>query len=416
MWMSWLPWALFALLLVGFALVLNRWLQAREHHKFIEAAGPPPILDPDAARVLSVLRSSTIVLDADGEIINASPRAYASGLVKGDVVTPAAVVDLITKVRATGEVEDMELELPRPMPGAVPAFLRVRCAPIGKGRILVLASDRTEMHRIDMIRRDFVLNVTQELSAPVAELAQLAESMSAAADDPAAIREQSAQLAADARRLSKLVEELIELSRIQSAGALSDAVTVHLRDVIAEAVEREQKDANTKNIRITTAGAEDVLVYGDHELLVTAVRNLLDNAITYSPNNTRVGVGVSEREGFVEVAVVDQGMGIHPKEHERVFERFYRTGKAREQVADSTGLGLSLVKHIASGHGGEVTIWSAPNRGSTFTLRIPAADVIGEGQGAPEIAGVREAPREAQQRQARAFNRRANRNGSIATQ
>jgi len=244
----------------------------------------------------------------------------------------------------------------------------------------------------------------------------LAESMSAAADDPAAIREQSAQLAADARRLSKLVEELIELSRIQSAGALSDAVTVHLRDVIAEAVEREQKDANTKNIRITTAGAEDVLVYGDHELLVTAVRNLLDNAITYSPNNTRVGVGVSEREGFVEVAVVDQGMGIHPKEHERVFERFYRTGKAREQVADSTGLGLSLVKHIASGHGGEVTIWSAPNRGSTFTLRIPAADVIGEGQGAPEIAGVREAPREAQQRQARAFNRRANRNGSIATQ
>jgi len=411
-WQTWLPWLLFALLLVGFVIVLDKWLKARAHHQFFEAQGPPPVLDPDASRVLSVLRSSSVVLDADSDIISASPRAYASGLVKGDAIAPAVVNDLVAKVRATGESADMELELPRAMPGAVPAFLRIRVAPIGKGRILVLASDRTEMHRIDMIRRDFVLNVTQELSAPVAELAELADTMEQEADDPELVRGYAHQLSADARRLSALVEELIELSRIQSAGALSDNETVHLRDVILEAVEREQKDADAKNIRITTAGAEDVLVYGDQELLVTALRNLLDNAVTYSPNNTRVGIGVSERDGYVEVAVVDQGIGIHPDEHHRVFERFYRTDRARGHTADSTGLGLSLVKHIASGHGGEVTVWSAPNKGSTFTLRLPAADVTGEGQGAPDIIGVREAPIEAEKRRQKAFNRKALREDS----
>jgi len=403
-----LPWLLFALALAAFIIALTKWLKARAHHKVWEAAGPPPVIDADASQVLSVLRSSTIVLDPDGEIISASPRAYASGLVKGDDVAPAAVRDLVANVRQTGETQDMELEIPRSMPGAPPAFARVRVAPMGKGRILVLASDRTEMHRIDMIRRDFVLNVTQELSAPVAELAELADTLEQSADDPELVRGTATQLSADARRLSALVEELIELSRIQSAGALSDNETVHLRDVIQEAVEREQKDANAKNIRITTAGAEDVLVYGDHELLVTALRNLLDNAVTYSPNNTRVGIGVSERDGMVEVAVVDQGLGVHPDEQQRIFERFYRTNRARDHIADSTGLGLSLVKHIASGHGGEVTVWSAPNRGSTFTLRIPAADVTGIGQGAPDVIGVREAPVEASKRQQRAFNRKAN--------
>jgi len=393
---------LLALLLVAFFIVLHRLLQARRAEQIRQMAGPPPLIDPDAAHVLAVLRSSNIVLDDDDEVIFASPRAYATGLIRGDAIGSAAVADLVAAARRTGEVQDQELEIPRTMVGAPPAIVRVRVADIGKGRMLVLASDRTEMHRIDTIRRDFVMNVTQELNAPVAEIAELAQALNVGADDPALVKESSARLVADAKRLAGLVEELLELSRVQAAGALFDSETIHLREVITEAVEREQKAADAKNIRVTTAGAEDVLVYGDHDLLVRAVRNLIDNAIAYSPNNSRVGVGVSEKAGFVEIAVVDQGMGIRPEEQTRIFERFYRTGRARSQVSDSTGLGLALVKHIASGHGGEVTVWSAPNAGSTFTLRVPAADVTGIGQGAPD-ENIRESPREAERR--RAFSR-----------
>jgi two-component system sensor histidine kinase SenX3 len=131
-----------------------------------------------------------------------------------------------------------------------------------------------------------------------------------------------------------------------------------------------------------------VHVFGNHDLLVTAVRNLVDNAVAYSGEASHVGVGVREQAGLVEIAVVDEGIGIPPAEQERVFERFYRVDPARSRDTGGTGLGLSIVKHVAADHGGDVTVWSQPGRGSTFTLRLPAAPADETAPAGPPEAGT----------------------------
>ena len=334
-----------------------------------------PELDEGLVRVLAVLRSAAVVLDAEGEVVRASPPAYALGVVRGDAIVHAAILDMISEVQRDGVIRDEELELPRGPVGRGMVMLQVRVAQVGPHHILVLAEDRTEARRIDAIRRDFVVNVSHELKTPVGALALLAETVQDAADDPVAVRRFTRRMQAEATRLSALVQEIIELSRLQVAGALQEVSTIPVRDVVDEAVDRARTTAQAKNIAITVGGTAEVLVYGDHNLLVTAVRNLLDNAVAYSAENTRVGVGVRERGGLVEIDVVDQGVGIAADEQDRVFERFYRVDPARSRDTGGTGLGLSIVKHVAADHGGDVQMWSEPGKGSTFTLRIPAADL-----------------------------------------
>ncbi|ACZ31976.1 histidine kinase [Xylanimonas cellulosilytica DSM 15894] len=336
---------------------------------------PEPELDDGLVRVLSVLRSAAVVLDAEDDVLRASPPAYALGLVRTDQLTHAAVRDLVARVRRDGVIREQEVELPRGPIGSGTVLLQVRVAPLGVDRVLVLAEDRTEARRVEAIRRDFVVNVSHELKTPVGAIALLAETVADAADDPVAVRRFTERMQREARRLSALVHEIIELSRLQATGALSDVRSVDVAAVVEEAVDRARTTAAAKNIVITVGGVQDALVFGDHNLLVTAVRNLLDNAVSYSPSNTRVGVGVSERAGLVEITVVDQGVGIALDEQDRVFERFYRVDPARSRDTGGTGLGLSIVKHVAADHGGDVQMWSEPGRGSTFTLRIPAADV-----------------------------------------
>jgi two-component system, OmpR family, sensor histidine kinase SenX3 len=141
--------------------------------------------------------------------------------------------------------------------------------------------------------------------------------------------------------------------------------------VVAEALDRSRLGAQAKRIEVTIGGDHGAVVFGDHNLLVTAVRNLVDNAIAYSPEDTRIGVGVRREQGLVELSVTDQGIGIAPTEQERIFERFYRVDQARSRATGGTGLGLSIVKHVAANHGGEVIVWSVEGQGSTFTLRLP---------------------------------------------
>ncbi|WP_278235409.1 ATP-binding protein [Isoptericola sp. AK164] len=332
-------------------------------------------LDQGLVRVLSVLRSAAVVIDDDDEVVRASPPAYALGVVRNDALAHAAVVDLVHEVRRDGVIRERELELPRGPIGSGTVLLQVRAAPLGMDKLLVLAEDRTEARRVEAIRRDFVVNVSHELKTPVGALALLAETVQDAADDPEAVRRFTERMQAEATRLSALVHEIIELSRLQVAGALQEIRPVAVRDVVDEAVDRAQTKAQAKNIAITVGGGTDSIVFGDHNLLVTAVRNLLDNAVSYSGENTRVGLGVHERDGLVEIDVVDQGVGISTEAQQRVFERFYRVDPARSRDTGGTGLGLSIVKHVAADHGGDVRVWSQPGKGSTFTLRIPAADL-----------------------------------------
>jgi two-component system sensor histidine kinase SenX3 len=335
---------------------------------------PEPELDDGLVRTLAVLRSAAVVLDEEDVVVRASPPAYALGVVRAGRIQHAAIRDMVADVRRDGVIRDEELELPRGPVGPARVMLQVRVAHVGPRHVLVLAEDRTEARRLEAIRRDFVVNVSHELKTPVGALSLLAETVGAAADDSDAVRRFSTRMQQESSRLSALVHEIIELSRLQVA-ALSQTALVDVDSVLAEAVDRARTAATAKAITLEAGGESGLQVYGDHALLVTAVRNLLDNAVRYSPDGTHVGVGARLVDEMVQVAVVDQGIGIGPDEQQRVFERFYRVDPARSRDTGGTGLGLSIVKHVAADHGGDVTIWSQPGQGSTFTLRIPAAQL-----------------------------------------
>jgi two-component system sensor histidine kinase SenX3 len=238
--------------------------------------------------------------------------------------------------------------------------------------VLVLAEDLTELRRVEAIRRDFVANVSHELKTPVGALSLLAETVEGAADDADAVRRFAGRMQQEALRLTSLVQDLITLNRIQGDEPLGDLRPVSLDDVCTEAIDRIRLKAGAKNIEVATGGRSGLMVRGEEELLTTALRNLIDNAVAYSPDNTRVVVVTRQAEDRrVEISVTDQGIGISDGDLERIFERFYRVDPARSRQTGGTGLGLAIVKHVTTKHGGEVTVWSKPGSGSTFTMRLP---------------------------------------------
>jgi two-component system sensor histidine kinase SenX3 len=332
---------------------------------------PEPEVDDGLVRTMAVLRSAAVVLDADDRVVRASPPAHALGVVREGRLQHAAIRELVAAVRRDGVIRDEELDLPRGPVGQGRMLLQVRVAQVTPDLLLVLAEDLTKERRLEAVRRDFTVNVSHELKTPVGALSLLAEAVEDAADDPVAVRRFAARMGAEATRLSVLVHEIIELSRLQVSGALDEMKVVELDDVVAEAVDRARTTAGAKQVELVTGGDQGEQVLGDRALLVTAVRNLVDNAVAYSAPSTRVGVGVHRAGDLVEIAVVDQGIGIAASDQERVFERFYRVDPARSRDTGGTGLGLSIVKHVVADHGGEVTVWSQPGKGSTFTLRLP---------------------------------------------
>jgi two-component system sensor histidine kinase SenX3 len=256
---------------------------------------------------------------------------------------------------------------------------------IAEEYILLLADDRTEVTRTEEVRNDFVANVSHELKTPVGAISLLAEALESSADDPEAVRRFAKRTHKESARLAALVQDIIELSRLQGANVAQQGRAVDINTVVAEAVDRSQLPAESKAIELVVGGHADALVYGDQDQLVTALRNLIDNAIRYSPENTRVGVGIRSKDGLVAVSVTDQGEGLSPEDQERVFERFYRVDAARSRHTGGTGLGLSIVKHVVANHGGEVTLWSQPGQGSTFTIRLP--ELEGQDDGGAEARG-----------------------------
>src|SRR6476620_11033582 len=328
-------------------------------------------LPAGAAEVLAVVGRAFVVLDDVDGVVRASPAAYAYGLVRGHTVVHKELLDMTAGVRRDGVILEKQLELPRGPLGQGTIVVQVRAAMLGEEYILLLADDRTEITRTEEIRNDFVANVSHELKTPVGAISLLAEALEASPDDEEAVRRFAKRMHKESTRLAALVQDIIELSRLQGANVAQQAHPVDINTVVAEAVDRSQLPAESKNIEIVVGGRTDAMVYGDQDLLVTALRNLIDNAIRYSPENTRVGVGVRAKEGVVAISVTDQGEGLSPEDQERIFERFYRVDAARSRQTGGTGLGLSIVKHVVSNHGGEVTVWSQPGQGSTFTVRLP---------------------------------------------
>ncbi|TDT75750.1 two-component system sensor histidine kinase SenX3 [Arthrobacter sp. AG258] len=360
--------------LVGLALGTFGVLAFRVSEKqreLLEVDAGEPALPDGAAEVLAVVGRAFVVLDDVDGVVRASPAAYAYGLVRGHTVVHKELLDMTAGVRRDGVILEKQLELPRGPLGQGTIIVQVRAAMLGEEYILLLADDRTEITRTEEIRNDFVANVSHELKTPVGAISLLAEALESSADDEEAVRRFAKRMHKESARLAALVQDIIELSRLQGASVTQQGGPVDINAVIAEAVDRSQLPAESKNISIVVGGRTEGKVFGDQDLLVTALRNLIDNAIRYSPANTRVGIGVRSREGLVSISVTDQGEGLTPEDQERVFERFYRVDAARSRQTGGTGLGLSIVKHVASNHGGEVTLWSQPGQGSTFTLRLP---------------------------------------------
>ncbi|WP_327369015.1 sensor histidine kinase [Streptomyces sp. NBC_01217] len=340
-------------------------------------------LPPGVDTVLSVLSSSAVVLDESDSVVKASSAAYALGLVRGGRLAVDPMLNMARDTRRDGEIRQVELDLPRRGTGRGEALaVSARVAPLGSRLVLLLVEDLTEARRIEAVRRDFVANVSHELKTPVGALSLLSEAVMDASDDPEAVERFAGRMQIEATRLTNLVQEIIDLSRVQNDDPLEDAEPVRVDELVAEAIDRCRQQAGSKQITMASGGTAELRIWGNRGQLAAALGNLVENAVNYSPARTRVGIAARRLTvpggDQIEIAVTDQGIGISEKDRERVFERFYRVDPARSRATGGTGLGLAIVKHVAASHGGEVTVWSSEGQGSTFTLRLPEAGSVRE--------------------------------------
>jgi two-component system sensor histidine kinase SenX3 len=339
---------------------------------------------------LDSLRVGVVVLDTDDVPVLVNPAARAMGLLRtgavpGTVAPHPIIRTLAGQVRRTGVRREVELDLPRGRAGGPqdPLGVHLRAMGLGAGHVAVEAVDVTESHRVARVRRDFVANVSHELKTPIGALQLLAEALLDATDpdstntvdpaeDVAAARRFAERIQHESTRLGRLVNELLELTRLQGAEPLPAPEPVAVDWVLAEVVDRTRTGASARNVEVTVEGQRGLTVYGSDSQLATAVANLVENAIAYSGEETVVTVSTRADDNHVEIAVADQGIGIAPNDVDRIFERFYRADQARSRSTGGTGLGLAIVKNIATNHGGRVQVSSTLGGGSTFTLRLPA--------------------------------------------
>ncbi|WP_310962262.1 sensor histidine kinase [Nocardioides terrisoli] len=359
---------LFALLgvVLGGGVVLAWRVSERELR-----TGPvtPPTLPDGVAAVLSVLRSSALVVDDDDVVLKASAPAVAIGLVRDQRIAVPELAELVAQVRRDGQVRETELVVPRSA-GKPPRHVSVRVAPLGSWFVLALVEDRSREHRVEAVRRDFVANVSHELKTPVGALKLLSDTVADAADDPEAVRRFAGRMHVESDRLTRLVQQIIELSRLQDDDPLDSPAAVPLDELVVTTFDELHTDADARGIVLSYPPTGLVLL-GHAGQIGLALGNLVANAVKYSEDGSTVQVTARVRDDMVELSVSDMGMGIPPGELDRIFERFYRVDRARPRATGGTGLGLSIVKHVAASHGGEVTVRSVEGEGSTFTLTLP---------------------------------------------
>lgn len=351
----------------------------RRSRRFKSAESVPfAILPASLMDSLAALDVATAIVGNGDRLLFASDSARALGFVRQERLFGDELLSLVRQARRGVEVLEASIEIPRGPVGSGRRDLAVRVAPIrgaapNEGLVLLLVQDESESRLLDAVRRDFVVNVSHELKTPIGALLLLAEAVMSARDEPESVEKFAASMQREAHRLSNLVQEIIDLSRLQVNDPLIRAVLVEVDDVVADAIDRSRTSAQANDITLVSGGVFGLKILGDREQLTKALRNLIDNAISYSAPKTRVAIGIKLEEKIIEISVTDQGIGIPRDALDRVFERFYRIDPARSRVTGGTGLGLSIVKHVVANHGGEVKVWSVEGSGSTFTLRLPQA-------------------------------------------
>jgi two-component system sensor histidine kinase SenX3 len=349
------------------------------------AAPPRPrwyVTQPLSGLVVEALDEGVVVLDHDDHVVLLNPAARAMSVVDVDRVVFPALVDAANRARESGRTVSLMVDLPIGRLGREPIALSVNAVPLevepGDDRtVALLLADMSEHRRLEAVRRDFVANVSHELKTPVGALTLLAEAVQDAKDDPDAVARFAGRMQQEGSRLARLVQELMELSRVQGADPMPGAAEVKVARMLAEATDRTRLAAEQADITVDVdCPDETILVRGNEAQLSTAVSNLVDNALAYSAAGTRVVVSArasadQQSRPLVEITVTDQGIGIAEADLDRIFERFYRVDPARTRATGGTGLGLALVKNIVTNHLGTVSVESAVGKGSTFTIRLP---------------------------------------------
>jgi len=343
-----------------------------------------PQVPDEVISVLAILPSASILADPTGRVVRASTRSVALGLISHGEIAIHEITALVERVGSDGLPREQEMRIRRMPLGREVLELRVRVAALRRDVIVVLIDDLADERRVDAVRRDFVANVSHELKTPVGALSLLAEAIQSSSDDPEQVRSFAARMQMEATRLSSLIQDVIDLSRLQSDDPLTRGEVVEIDSLVLRAVDDVRILATAHDVAFILGEPSASLVFGDRGQLQTALRNLLVNAISYSPSDTKVAVDVRQSGQIVEIIVKDQGIGIPSHDIDRVFERFYRVDQARSRTTGGTGLGLAIVKHVCQNHGGECTVWSEVGVGSTFTMRLPAY----AGQSTADLAQV----------------------------
>lgn len=360
-----------ACLLVGVLLGLlisARRKRDRQVDQLIPLQQRPAVVVPEGtSQVLAVIRSAGVVVGPHDEVLESTPLALKLGLTRGSRVVITQVLEMVRQCRREDRMLSEEVNVSRGGSGRSDAdlLLGVRVAPMPGGLVVVLADDLTDARRVEAIRRDFVANVSHELKTPIGAVSLLAEAVEEAADDPEAVRRFAARMGIESTRLADLVSQIIDLSRLQATDPMGRADTVEIDDVLIEAVDRCRVDAEEREVTITVAGEAGLQVMGDQQQLTTAIGNLVENALVYSDPGARVVVNARRQvrdDDYVAITVSDNGIGIPTDQLERIFERFYRVDYARSRANGGSGLGLSIVKHIAAVHHGDVAVWSQLDR------------------------------------------------------
>ncbi len=324
------------------------------------------------ADTLEVLSTPAILLDGVNTITSATETAVALGFKQDAVLTQPELLQIAKKTRKKGEASSEQLEISVGLTGEK-LYVNVRAGLLNDGKVLMAIEDLTESKRLDDTRRDFIANISHELKTPIGAISLLSEALMDSIEDPEVTKKFSTDLHREAGRLANLVQDIIELSRLQGTEIDRNGQIVDMASVVEEAVDRNQVLAAQRKVKVKVDAKPAIEVIGDRELLVTAIKNLVENAILYSDEGSHVGIGLRQKHGIAAVAIADSGVGIAPEHQDRIFERFYRADPSRSRQTGGTGLGLAIVKHVALKHRGEVQLFSQPGVGSTFTFRVPVA-------------------------------------------
>ena len=328
---------------------------------------------------LASLDGESVIL-ALGEVpIFSTAGVESLGILRDNRIQSPELLATVRFVRRTGSQQIGQIEIPRGPIGEGKHQFTFKVLPLVKDDlVLVLVSDESEAQRVHDVRRDFVANISHELKTPIGALSLLSEAVLGAKDDPESVTKFATRMQSEAKRLTDLVQEIINLSRVQDSDPLQLPQEVSIGYVIREAIDQCEISAESRGISVKYAEPNNVLVLGDRDQLIMAIHNLIENAINYSPESTKVSISTKIEDRVVSILVADQGIGISESDQERIFERFYRVDPARSRQTGGTGLGLSIVKHVANKHGGEVTLWSVENVGSTFSIRLPIHSLTSE--------------------------------------